>query len=89
MALITAFRKYLQEAEEAESRDEETGISRYRRKLELMNRGKLVVFCGNHFGIFKNNEVMLLAGLTVRESALKGETVEGVLARYKITIDTS
>lgn len=89
MALVTAFRQYLREAEEAEFRDEETGITRYRRKLELMNRGKLVVFCGNYFGIFKNNEVMLLAGLMVRESALQGETVESVLARYKTSPDTS
>ena len=89
MALTTAFRKYLKDAEEAESRDQETGMTRYRRKLEAINRGKLVVFCGNHFGIFKNNEVMLLAGLTVRESALKGETVESVLARYKAPINSS
>jgi hypothetical protein len=89
MALITTFRRYLKEAEEAESRDEETGITRYRRKLELMNHGKLVVFCGNHFGIFKNNDVMLLAGLTVRESALRGETVEDVLSRYKALKNTS
>jgi hypothetical protein len=89
MALITAFRRYRKEAEEAESRNEETGITRYRRKLELMNSGKLVVFCGNSFGIFKNNDVMLLAGLAVRESALRGETVEGVLARYKKAIDSS
>ena len=89
MALITTFRQYLKEAEEVESRDEETGITRYRRKLELMNHGKLVVFCGNHFGIFKNNDVMLLAGLTVRESALRGETVEGVLSRYKMLQNTS
>ena len=89
MALITAFRRYLKEAEDAESRDEETGITRYRRKLASINHGKLVVFCGNHFGIFKNNDVMLLAGLTVRESALRGETVEDVLARYKAPTNTS
>ena len=58
MALVTAFRKHLQAAEEAELRNEDTGISRYRRQLELANRGKLVVFCGNRFGIFENHEVM-------------------------------
>jgi hypothetical protein len=82
MALITAFRAYLKEAEEAKARDEDTGIGRYRRKLEVINRGKLIVFCGNYYGIFTNHEVMLLAGLNVRESALIGESVESVLARY-------
>jgi hypothetical protein len=89
MALITAFRQYLKEVEEAESKNEETGITRYRRKLELINRGKLVVFSGNHFGIFTNHEFALLSGINVRESALKGETVESVLARYKTATDTS
>lgn len=89
MALITAFRQYLKEVEEAESKNEETGITRYRRKLELINRGKLVVFSGNHFGIFTNHEFALLSGINVRESALKGETVESVLARYKTVTDTS
>ncbi len=89
MALITAFREYRKKAEEAELRDEDTGLTRYRRKLELSNRGKLVVFCGNRFGIFKNHEVMLLVGANVRESALIGQTVESVLARYSKKIDTS
>ena len=90
MALINGFRKYLKKAEEAEDKDEEElGATRYRRKLEVINRGKLVVFCGNRFGIFKNHEVMLLAGINVRESSLMGESVEGVLARYKARLDSS
>jgi len=82
MGLITAFRKYRKEAEKAEARDEEMGIRRYWRQLKIANQGKLIVFCGNHFGIFKNHEVMLLAGINVLESALMGETVERVLLRY-------
>ena len=89
MALIAAFRKYRKEAEEAEARGEEMGISRYRRQLKIENRGKLIVFCGDHFGIFKNHEVMLLAGINVRESELMGETVERVLSRYSTYLDTS
>jgi len=89
MALITAFRKYLQATEKAELRDEETGIGRYRRKLELANRGKLIVFCGNRFGIFRNHEVMLLLGAKVRESEIMGQTAESVLKRYSTKPDTS
>ena len=89
MALMTVFRKHQQAAEEAELRDEETGISRYCRKLEATNRGKVVVFCGNRFGIFKNHEVMLLLGAKMRESELMGHTIKSVLARYSAKPDTS
>ena len=89
MALTTAFRKYLKQAEEAEIRGEELGITRYRRKLEVFNRGKVIIFCGGHFGIFKNHEAMLLAGVKVKECELMGETVEKVLARYTTQLNTS
>jgi hypothetical protein len=89
MALIKGFRKYRKEADEAEARNEEIGITRYRRQLKVTNYGKLIVFCGNHFGIFKNHEVMLLLGAKVRESALAGETAESVLTHYCAKPDTS
>jgi len=83
MALVTAFRLHQQQAEEAESRGEETGIVRYRRQLEAKNRDKVIVFCGERFGIFRNYEVMLLLGVSVRERALMGESAETVLARCR------
>lgn len=82
MALVTAFRLHQQAAEKAESRGEETGIGRYRRQLEAANRDKVIVFCGERFGIFRNWEVMLLVGITVRERAVMGESTQTVLARY-------
>ena len=83
MALVTAFRLHQQQAEETESRGEETGIGRYRRQLEAKNRDKVIVFSGERFGIFRNYEVMLLVGVTVRERALMGESAETVLARCR------
>jgi hypothetical protein len=83
MALITAFRLHQQKAEEAESRGEETGINRYRRQLEAINRDKVIVFSGERFGIFRNYEVMLLVGVSVRERALMGESAQSVLERYR------
>jgi len=41
------------------------------------------LFCGDHFGIFKNYEVFLLVGISVREHVLMGEPAETVLARYR------
>ena len=83
MALVTAFRLHRQQAEEAESRGEEPGIRRFRRQLEAANRDKVIVFCGEHFGIFRNYEVMMLVGVPVRERALMGESAQTVLARCR------
>jgi hypothetical protein len=81
MALVAAFRLHLEQAEEAERRGEDTGIGRFRRQLEMKNRDKVVVFCGEHFGVFRNFEVIMLLGGTVRDRALMGETVQTVLHR--------
>ena len=83
MALVTAFRLHQQAAEAAESRGEETGIGRFRRQLEMRNRDRVIVFCGEHFGIFRNHEVFLLVGIPVRERALLGESAQTVLAGYR------
>ncbi len=81
MALVTAFRLHQAHAEEAERRGEDTGIGRFRRQLEMKNRDQVVVFCGEHFGVFRNFEFALLLGATVRDRALMGETVRTVLDR--------
>jgi len=90
MGLISAFRCYKERAEEAELKGEDTGIARFRRQLERKNRDKVVVFCGEHFGIFRNFEVMMLLGATVRDRALMGESQRTVLDRYGVLpADTS
>ncbi len=81
MALVAAFRLHQEQAEEAERRGEDTGIGRFRRQLAMKNRDKVVVFCGEHFGVFRNFEVVMLLGGTVRDRALMGETVRTVLDR--------
>ena len=84
MALIEGFRLYRAKAEKAERKGEDTGIARYRRGLELENRDKVLVFIGEHFGIFRNFEFALLLGAQVRERALMGDTVQTVLARFGV-----
>ena len=84
MALVSAFRLHKQKCEEqAQSRGKEIGVSRYRRHLEAENRDKVVVFCGQHFGIFRNYEVMLLVGVSVLERSLMGESAQSVLERCR------
>ena len=41
----------------------------YRRKLKVLNRNKLIVFVGLHFGIFPSHEVFILADVPVRKTA--------------------
>jgi hypothetical protein len=82
MALVTAFRLYKAKTDEAERRGQDTGIARYRRKLEMLNRDKLVIFLGECFAVLRSWEFALLTGLIVREHAILGETVQTVLRRY-------
>lgn len=90
MALVAGFRADKSKSEEAERRGQDTGITRYRRTLQRENRDKVVVFIGERFGIFRSYEFALLVGVTVKERALMGETVEAVLRRYGVlATDTS
>jgi len=90
MGLVSAFRCYKEQALEAELTGEDTGIARFRRQLALKNRDKVVVFCGEHFGIFRNFEFALLLGATVCDRALMGESQRTVLQRYgALPADTS
>lgn len=90
MGLVAGFRAYKSQADEAERRGQDLGITRYRRALERENRDKVVVFIGERFGIFRSYEFALLVGVTVKERALMGDTVESVLRRYGVLpLDTS
>lgn len=84
MALVAAFRISKAKADEAGQPGQETGIHRYRRRLEMANRDKVAVFIGDHFGIFRSFEFALLGGVSVRERELIGETAVSVLQRYGV-----
>jgi hypothetical protein len=86
MGLVAAFRLYKTKTDEAERRGQDTGITRYRRRLEMLNRDKLLVFLGELFGIFRSWELMVLLGVTVREHAVRGETAQTVLQRYGVEL---
>ncbi len=84
MALVAGFRAYKAQAEAAERRGQELGITRYRRQLYVRNRDKVAVFIGTLFGIFRSYEIMLLVGATVRDREAMGESAQTVLARYGV-----
>jgi len=85
MALVAGFRARRAETDEAERRGQDTGIARYRRKLDVQNRDKVAVFVGEHFGIFRTYEVLVLVGIHVREQEILGETPEVILRRHGVS----
>jgi hypothetical protein len=89
MAIVAAFREHKAKCEEAKRRGHDTGIARYRRQLEMKNRDKVAVFIGEYFGIMRSYEFALLAGISVKERAIMGETAKTVLDRYEGKLDSS
>jgi len=67
-ALTTAFLKWQEEQLQLEALGKQTTWQMYRRKLKVLNRNKLIVFAGQHFGIFPSHEVFMLANVPVRDT---------------------
>jgi hypothetical protein len=68
-ALTTAFLKWQEKQLKLEALGKPTTWQMYRRKLKVINRNKLIVFVGSHFGIFPSHEVFILADVPVRKTA--------------------
>jgi len=67
-ALTAAFLKWQEEQLQLEAMGKQTTWQMYRRKLKVLNRNKLIVFAGRHFGIFPSHEVFMLANVPVRDT---------------------
>jgi len=67
-ALTTAFLKWQEDQLQLEAVGEKSTWQMYRRKLKVLNRNKLIVFAGRHFGIFPSHEVFMLANVPVRDT---------------------
>jgi hypothetical protein len=50
------------------------------------NRDKVVVFIGEHFGILRSWEFTSLLGVSIRDRAQMGESVQTVLRRYGVVL---
>jgi len=82
-ALTTAFLKWQEEQLQLEALGKKSTWQMYRRKLKVLNRNKLIVFVGQHFGIFPSHEVFMLANVPVHDIAKElNITREQVYARY-------
>jgi hypothetical protein len=67
-ALTTAFLKWQEQQLQLEALGKQSTWQMYRRKLKVLNRNKLIVFVGQHFGIFPSHEVFMLANVPVHKT---------------------
>ena len=82
-ALTTAFLKWQEAQLQLEALGKQTTWQMYRRKLKVLNRNKLIVFVGQHFGIFPSHEVFMLANVPVHDIAKElNITREQIYAKY-------
>lgn len=82
-ALTTAFLKWQEEQLQLEALGKQTTWKMYRRKLKVLNRNKLIVFVGQHFGIFPSHEVFMLANVPVHDIEKElNITREQIYAKY-------
>ena len=82
-ALTTAFLTWQEEQLHLEALGKKSTWQMYRRKLKVVNRNKLIVFAGTHFGIFPSHEVFMLANVPVRDTEEElGIDREQVYAKY-------
>ena len=58
------------------------GPLRWRRRLRRENRDKVIVFIGHLYGIFYTSELLVLAGVSVRELPPHLGSRDDVLRRY-------
>lgn len=94
MALATAFRLWSKQQELAQQEAAAPdftllggeGAETWRRRLQQENRDKLIVFVGQHFGIFHTAEFSILAGLRIKSQGIPSElgAPEDILRRYGI-----
>ena len=95
-ALATAYRLWDREqelsAQQSKAADElldysllgSEGTQRWRRRLKQENRNKVIVFVGEHYGIFHLAEFMVLAGLRLKEIPLELGTPADILMRFAL-----
>jgi len=83
-ALTTAFLTWQEQQLHREAQGKKSTWQMYRRKLKVVNRNKLIVFAGEHCGIFPSHEVFMLANVPVRDTEEElGINREQVYANYR------
>jgi hypothetical protein len=61
------------------------GTERWRRRLKAQNRDKVIVFVGEHYGIFHVAELAVLGGLRLKSLPKELGSPQAILARYGLS----
>ena len=61
------------------------GAQRWRRRLKAENRDKVIVFVGEHYGIFHVAELAVLGGLRIKSLPQELGSSQAILARYGLS----
>jgi hypothetical protein len=64
------------------------GPARWRRQLQQENRDKVIVFIGQHYGIFDTHELLVLLGVPVRDLPPQLGSPADILHRYGCSAPT-
>ena len=84
MALTRAFRDWMIQQEELEDAGEDTGIRKFRQKVQQENSNKCIVFHYDCYAIFYLYELLILCGKTVRKPRGVPDKItrEDILRKY-------
>ena len=84
MALTTAFRDWMIQQEELEDAGEDTGIRKFRQKVQQENSNKCIVFHDDRYAIFYLYELVTLCGKIVLKPRGVPDKItrEDVLRKY-------
>ncbi len=89
MALTRAFRDWMIRQEKLEDAGEDTGIRKFRQKVQLENANKCIVFNNDRYAIFDLFELLILSGKTVLKPHGVPETItkEDILRKYGVLLE--
>ena len=81
-ACATGFTLYMEDQAKRINGGKPSTPGEYMRRLARENRDQLIIFCDQTYGIFYTSEVMMLAGIRVKEPHPRAaETCEEIFAR--------
>ncbi len=84
-AITSCFRDHQRHEWEKNRKGEKAGTERYRRALKAANRDNVVIFVGQHYGIFRSFEPFLLADIAVSEAHELNITKQSIIEKYSLS----
>jgi hypothetical protein len=89
MALVAAFRTWMDQQDKLAEEGKETGIRKFREQVKQQNGNKLIVFDEDRYAIFDTYEVFILCGTTVLKPTGVRQTIskQDILLKYGVSLE--